>query len=180
MPLAFTAPRSPKEVGVLIVVSDTTAITNLAAINHLYLLRDLYGEIVLPQAVQRELVRPGPANPGAAEVQTEAWIVTRPVSDVAMVEQLLLDHKELARGEAEAIVLAHELQADLLIIDEGAGREVAAALGLAFTGVLGALLHAKEQLIVPAVTPIVDALIANGFWIDPVLRTRIVQLAGET
>ncbi len=163
----------------LIVVSDTTAITNLAAINHLDLLRDLYGEIILPEAVRRELIGPGPANPGAVAVQTESWIMTRSVTNVSMVEQLLVTYEGLARAEAEAIVLAQELEADLLIIDEGAGREVAAALGLAFTGVLGGLLHAKEQLIIPAVTPVVEALIANGFWIDPALHALILQWAGE-
>ncbi len=163
----------------LIVVSDTTAITNLAAIDALYLLRDLYGQIVIPEAVRHELVGPGDTNPGARAVQTEAWIVVRPVTKVSMVAQELTSHEALAQAEVEAIVLAHELQADLLIMDEAAGRNVAATRGLAFTGVLGVLLDAKEQRVIPAVTPIIDRLITNGFWISAALRTSIVQLAGE-
>ncbi|MBA3943185.1 MAG: DUF3368 domain-containing protein [Herpetosiphonaceae bacterium] len=179
MPHALLIVLPSKEQTVLIVVSDTTAITNLAAINELHLLRALYGQIVIPEAVRNELVGPGTANPGALAVQTEAWIVTRAVTDVSMVEQLLVTHEALAQAEVEAIVLAHELQADVLIIDEAAGRDVAATLGLTFTGVLGGLLDAKEQHIVPAVMPLIDALIANGFWISPALRTAILQLASE-
>src|SRR4051794_23724706 len=142
----------------MLVISDTTAITNLTAIKHLELLHLLYGEIVIPEAVKRELTEPGMSNPGAREVWTESWILVRPITNRQMVAEFLTDNSALDIGEAEAIVLAIELDADLLLIDDRIGRRVAERQGLAITGVLGALLDAKKQAVIPAVRPLIDDL----------------------
>jgi len=72
----------------MIIASDTSPINNLAAINHLYLLRQLYGIVVIPEAVYRELTDPNFSVAGATEVQTFDWIQTRTVSDRPLVEAL--------------------------------------------------------------------------------------------
>lgn len=97
------------------IISDTSPINNLAAINHLYLLRQLYGTVIIPEAVYRELTDPDFPVAGATEVQTFDWIQTRTVSDRTLVEAL---SNELDIGEAEAIALAVEIQADQVLIDE--------------------------------------------------------------
>ncbi|MFB2891554.1 hypothetical protein ACE1CI_01275 [Aerosakkonemataceae cyanobacterium BLCC-F50] len=85
----------------MIVVSNTSPITNLAAIERLNLLQALYGTIIIPQAVYDEMASVGYAVPGAIEVQTLSWIETRQVMDTNRVTELLA---ELDQGEAEAII----------------------------------------------------------------------------
>ncbi|MGB3300055.1 MAG: DUF3368 domain-containing protein [Phormidesmis sp.] len=96
----------------MIIVSDTSPINNLAAINQLHLLRQLYGTVLIPEAVFRELTDPSFSVAGAAEAQTFDWIWAHAVSDRTLVEALC---NELDIGEAEAIALAVEVQADQVL-----------------------------------------------------------------
>ena len=120
----------------MIVVSNSSPLVSLAAVGRLDLLRELYGVITIPQAVYHEVAVRGLGRPGAAEVQTLDWIVRGDVSDPAVVTAL---EGKLDRGEAEAIALAAELRADLLLMDERLGRAEAARFGLRFIGILGGL-----------------------------------------
>ncbi|MDZ7966723.1 MULTISPECIES: DUF3368 domain-containing protein [unclassified Nostoc] len=161
----------------MIVVSDTSPINNLAAINHLHLLQQLYGTVLIPEAVYRELTDPNFPVAGAIEVQTFIWIQTRPVQDRTLVEAL---SNELDIGEAEAIALALEMKADQVLIDERRGRMVAARLNLGYTGILGILVEAKSQKLIFAVKPLLDALINQaGFWVAEPLYKRVLQLVDE-
>lgn len=128
----------------MIVVSDTSAITTLAAINHLTLLPLLYGQVIIPEAVYRELVDIDPPVPGTIEVQTVSWLEVQPVVNREVVERLQGDVR-LDPGESEAIALALELEADLLLIDERRGRAEADRLGIKITGLLGILVEAKQK-----------------------------------
>ena len=83
----------------------------------------MVGVLIIPDAVYEELVSRGQGRPGAAEVAQGTWIHRRTVTESARVAQLPL---VLHRGEREAIILAEELHAQLLI-DEQRGREVATA-----------------------------------------------------
>jgi uncharacterized protein len=161
----------------VIVVSDTSPINNLAAINQLHLLQQIYGTVIIPEAVYRELTDPGFPVAGATEVQTLDWIQTRQISDLTMLELLRM---ELDPGEAEAVVLALEIGADQVLIDEHRGRVIAARLKLNYTGILGILLEAKRRGLIVAVKPLLDALIHQaGFWVADALYNRVIELAGE-
>src|SRR6266705_1562947 len=116
----------------MIVVSDTSCITNLITIGAVDLLSSLFGEVIIPPAVERELRRTHPAMPGFIQVRVPA--------DRAFIENLW---RQLDQGEAEAIALAKELRADRLLIDEKDGRSIARREGLAIIGVLGILLLAR-------------------------------------
>ncbi|MDP9311674.1 MAG: DUF3368 domain-containing protein [Chloroflexota bacterium] len=164
----------------MLVVSNTSPITNLAAIGYLDLLRQLYQQIVIPDAVFDELVVGGQGHhPGGREVQTELWIIRHAVGNRATVEALLQQHRHLDIGEAEALVLAHEQQAFLLLIDEHTGRAVAHQLGIRRIGVLGVLREAKAQQLIPAVKPLLDTLRHNGFYLSDALYAHILQDVGE-
>jgi predicted nucleic acid-binding protein len=87
---------------------------------------------------------------------------------------------ELDPGEAEAIALAIELKADLLLLDERKGRNIAARLGVRSIGILGILIDAKQNGYVPAVKPIMDRLIQDaGFWIRREVYERVLSSANE-
>lgn len=159
----------------MIIVSDTSPINNLAAINHLHLLHQLYGTLLIPEAVYRELTDPNFPVAGAIEVKTFDWIQTRAVSDRNLVEAL---SNELDIGEAEAIALAVEIQAEQVLIDERRGRLVAARLNLQFTGILGILVEAKSRGLIVEVKPLLDDLVNKaGFWIAKPLYDKVLQLA---
>lgn len=162
----------------MIVVSDTSPITNLAAVGLLNLLHQLYQQVIIPQAVYDEMVSLSYIVPGTVEVQTLPWIKVQTVSDIQRVTIL---QSKLDIGEAEAIVLALELKADLLLLDERRGRKLASSLGInQITGLLGVLLEAKQKGLISAIKPVVDLLISeNNFRISDRLYQKIIQVAGE-
>ncbi len=160
----------------IIVVSDTSSISNLAAIGKLELLQQLYGSVIIPTAVYQELLNSGETDPSVLAIQTVNWIETRSVANITLLQTL---QNNLDVGEAEAITLAVELNADRLIVDERRGRNEAIKLGLQVTGILGILLAAKQQGLIPLIQPLLDDLIANGFWIREQLYAEALKLAGE-
>jgi hypothetical protein len=154
----------------LIVVSDTSPILNLAAVDKLHLLRELYSEIVIPPAVQAEL-----SNNGVALDLPWARVVGPNGRD-----DVLALREELDPGEAEAIVLASELGANLVLIDEKRGRRIAAHRGLEVTGLLGVLAEAKARGLISRCQPVLDEMIqVAGFWIGDELRSRYLRGLGE-
>jgi predicted nucleic acid-binding protein len=162
----------------MIIISDTTSLTNLAAVGHLELLHQLYDQVIIPQAVYDEIVNVGYLVPGTTEVQNLSWINVHLVSNKNQVNELL---NELDFGEAEAIVIALELNADLLLLDERKGRKVAQNLGIKkITGLLGVLLEAKQKGLIANIKPIIDQLITdNNFWISNNLYQKVIQIAKE-
>ena len=159
------------------VVSNASPLINLARIGQFGLLQEVYGQIVIPEAVRNEVINEGAGQPGAAELEQAEWIETRPVSNALLVQAL---RQDLDEGEAEAIVLALEVKADLLRMDERLGREVARHLGVAVTGLIGLCLEAKHKGIIVAVKPLLDMLRDQaGFRINPLLYEKVLADAGE-
>jgi hypothetical protein len=158
----------------VIVVSDTSPITYLHQIDRFSLLTSLYGEVVIPPAVERELKQAGLLHEGLD------WSVLRVVTprSTDMVASL---GASLDPGESEAIVVASEIHADLLLIDEASGREIARRMGIRLTGLLGVLLEAKRRGIVPALAAELDRLQqVTTFRIRPEVRLEVLRLAGES
>jgi hypothetical protein len=161
----------------MIIISDTSPIINLAVIGQLNLLPKLYGRVIIPQAVYEEIVIEGAGQAGATEVAQADWIDIKQITNRPLVTSL---EGELDRGEAEAVVLAVELKAALLLIDERKGRIVANRLGVNSIGLLGVLIRAKHEGLISAVGLIMDELRSKaGFWIDDDLYNYVLQVAGE-
>jgi uncharacterized protein len=144
------------------IVADSGPVIAFARLGWLDLLHQVVGTLVIPHAVYEELVGRGTTRPGAAEVRQGGWIHRRTVTDRDAVAQL---PRVLHAGEREAIVLAHELHAQLFI-DEQRGREIATAQGLEVVGILRILVDAKQRGLIPAVRPLVEALRTIGYWMD--------------
>lgn len=155
------------------VVSNSSALINLARIGKLELLRDLYGEVCIPEAVWQEAVVEGEGQAGASEIKSAPWIKAQRVKNTELVKAL---RQELDPGEAEAIALALETQAELLLMDERLGRDTARHLGLPFTGLIGLLVEAKRKGLIPNVKGEVNALrdIA-GFRIADSLYRQVLR-----
>ncbi|NJL90987.1 MAG: DUF3368 domain-containing protein [Coleofasciculaceae cyanobacterium SM2_1_6] len=164
----------------MIIVSDTSVITNLAAIEQLELIHQLYTTIIIPVAVYNEMVAVDKLVPGAIEVQTLSWIRTQAVANIQGVIDIQTSEDNIDLGEAEAIILALELKAELILMDERRGRALAATYGLKVTGLLGILLQSKRQGLLSLVKPVMDRLIGEAdFRISNDLYTTVLRNAGE-
>ena len=153
----------------MIVVSNSSPLISLGAIGRLELLHDLFGEISIPLAVLQEV--------RSVDISPETWIVSRDVGSPPLSQVL---ESELDRGEAEAIALAIELRADLLLMDERRGRRLASRLGLKVLGVLGILVDAKRIGLIEKIEPVLVELREKaGFRISTALYERALQEAGE-
>lgn len=161
----------------MIVVSNAGPLIALARIDHLALIQGLYGNVLIPRAVEQEVVGMGLNRPGAREISTATWIQVADVSDSIAVSLL---RERLDIGESAAIVLALEQQADLLLMDEARGRRMAQSKNLAHMGTVGILVLAKRQGLLNAVTPALDQLITAGFRMNDDLRETAQKLAGES
>lgn len=162
----------------MIVVSDTSPLTNMAAIGQFDLLRRLYGRLHIAHGVWEELNADGKCWPGRDEVATADWIERHEVENQALVTAL---QRDLDRGEAESIALALELDADLVLLDEKEGRRAAKRLGLHIVGVVGVLLEARANRVVDALRPHLDALRQTaGFYLSESLYHHALALAGES
>lgn len=161
----------------MIVVSGASPLISLSVVGRLEMLRALYGRVLIPEAVAWE-VRADADAPGIAAIQTANWLQVERVENPLLVQALTL---ELDVGEAEAIALAVERSADLLLVDERRGRAVAARFGIEVVGVLGVLIEAKRRAILVAVRPVLDDLITrSGFYISAPLYRRVLEEAGES
>ncbi len=164
----------------MLVVSDTSPITNLAVVGHLDLLRALYAQITIPEEVRDELVLGGAgSNPGAREAQSESWFVVARV-DTQARSQLARTYPKLDVGEVAALDRQGERSADLVLLDDQAARRAASAFQLAYVGVVGILLAAKARGLVALVKPILDDLRARaGFRLAEAVYQSALQYAGE-
>ncbi|MBI2837971.1 MAG: DUF3368 domain-containing protein [Acidobacteria bacterium] len=162
----------------MIVVSNTSPLTNLAAIKQLELLRALYGHIHVPTGVREELsVESGASSPGSSEIAAARWIEYHSVQNQALVHAL---QRDLDRGESEAIALGVELGAGLVLMDEKEGRRAACRIGLRVVGVVGVLLDAKSKRLMDMVRPQLDSLRQNaGFYLSDAVYQLALRRANE-
>jgi len=155
----------------MIVVSDASPLIALGRIGRIDLLKEIFGTLVLPDAVWKEVVEAGMQKIGADEVGSALWITRQSVNDQDLVN--LLRH-DLGAGEAEAIVLARECSADFLLIDERLGRSAAKSLGLKVVGLVGILIEARDRGLIIDAGSLMDRLHDEaGFWISEDLRKLV-------
>ena len=161
----------------MIVVSDTSPISNLIQIGRLDLLHEVFGEVLIPPMVQEEILELANFGIDLKAFLKSEWITTRSLRDPSKTTPLLAD---LDEGESEAIALAKEVAADWILIDERAGTKIAEDLGLHPIGVVGMLIKAKEKGLISLVVPVVEELRATaGFWISDKFLGKIRRDLGE-
>jgi predicted nucleic acid-binding protein len=159
-----------------VVVSDTSPLHALNHLGHLEILTVLYGEVLVPPAVSAELLNPAAGLP-QLDVNLVPGIRIVAPSDTSQFDSPAL---KLDPGETEALALAVELKAGLILIDEKRGRAAAIAAGLRPVGVLGTLADAKDAGLISAIAPLIDRLVNEiGFRISATLREHILRRAGE-
>jgi predicted nucleic acid-binding protein len=160
------------------VVADAGPLIGLARIGRLNLLRKLFGTIAIPPQVFQELKlssdRPG--TKAILKAIDSGWIKLEEIKNPQKARRLPL---LVDAGEADAILLAIEQNARLLIIDDKRGRRTAKNLKLPVSGTGGVLIAAKKAGHLEKVTSVLGDLSKAGYHISPPLSKRIIELAGD-
>jgi predicted nucleic acid-binding protein len=152
----------------MLVVSDATPINVLVRLRVVDILRELYGQVVIPTAVEAELSHPN------TPVEVRNWLSSMPTW-LAVKKPLQVDPAIVSgAGEREAIALALELHADFLLVDDKEARVAARRLQIPITGTIGVLeLAAVKSLInLPSV---LSELARTGFFIDPEVVRSVLE-----
>ena len=160
----------------MIVVSDTSPLRALQALDLLFVVERLHGVALVPPGVAAELAVDVPGL-GPIRLTEHPFLQVASAKDWALVERLKV---RLGAGESEALALAVETHADLVLLDEADARAAAFALGLRTRGVLAMLVGAKRAGIVDLVAPLIDRLEARiRFRLSREVRAVVLKSAGE-
>jgi hypothetical protein len=156
------------------VVVDNTPLVAFWTLGRLDLLKSLFGEILIPQAVYEEFV-------AVARDEREGALANAPWIRVSTLGEprRALAYTGLDRGEAEVLALAEQHDARLVIADDKRARRYAKRLGFPLTGTLGVLLLAKEGDLIGSVTREISRLQEAGLHLGPELVEKTRELAGE-
>ena len=163
----------------MIVISDTTPIISLLKANHLELLQKLYGNVLIPKAVHRELTENPAYSKEAKTVKSLDFLKMVPVENVKSVN-VLRSVTGLDAGESEALIMYDEQKADLLLMDEHKGRSVAKQLNVRHIGTAGILMLAYDKGLIQSsdVKMCLDLMLSNGIRLDKKLYNIVLTHVG--
>jgi predicted nucleic acid-binding protein len=152
-------------------VSNTGPLIVLHETSLLWILKELYEEIMIPKAVYDELMKKSEGQ----KIIDENWIQVTEVEESDMLKFLtnLLD-----KGEAETIILAKEKELPILI-DEKKGRKVAKSLDLKIQGTLGSFVKAKKYGLIQSVKDCIFNVLTAGYYLNEGLINEILKISGE-
>ena len=164
-----------------LVISDSSIIIHLAAVNRFDLIRTYYPSIILPRSVYQEVVSSGSHKPGSEEVLLgvkNGEISLRDVHNTRLVSSLC---HEIHRGEAEVIALGVECDDAFFLLDDHDARHIADRFGLRYTGIIGIFIRARKDGNISSLRREIERLRTEGrFWIsDSVLQKALVVVGEE-
>ena len=166
--------ESSRVEGEFLVISNSSVIIALARICRLDLLEKLFGKILVPETVWKEITVEG--RLGSEKIVKANFIRVERARNMRLVALL---EEFVDTGEAEAIVLALERNADLLLVDDRDARNLAKKLGLQVMGTLGVIALAKYNGLISKAKPIIDKLVESGFWISRRLLEEFLRELNE-
>ncbi|MCU0445278.1 MAG: DUF3368 domain-containing protein [Microscillaceae bacterium] len=158
------------------VISNTTPIITFLGWKRLDILQKLYQQIIIPTGVLEE-IETGKAKDFYTDLKQLDWIV---IQQVKNTQALNILETELDKGEAEVIILAQEIKADLVILDERLARNYASIKNISYTGSFGVLIKAKQQHIITEVKPFLEQAQNNGIRMNEAVINLILQKANES
>jgi predicted nucleic acid-binding protein len=157
----------------MIVVSNATPIISLSSMGKIQILKDLFNEIIIPKAVYKELK----AKKGYGYNEVDSSFIKIYSIKGKICQDLLLNQLDI--GESETIILAKELNSDLVIIDENIAYRIAKNIGLNVARTLSILLKAKQKGIIKSIKPLLDEMIYKGRWYSPKVYQKFLSEIGE-
>lgn len=158
----------------MIVVVDSSSLISLARIGKLDILKDMFDKIYIPQDVFEEVVTTGRNRPGSKEIEDAIWIEKREMKGRKTIESLARE-SNLSRGELATIMLAKELNADLIILDEKRARKVAEFANVNVMGTAGVLEQAYQKGMISNLKEVLDELKESGFRLSEKVYYEILR-----
>lgn len=144
-----------------VVVSDAGPLIALARVDALQVLRKLFGQVLIPEAVRNECcARPGIDTDRITTALGQQWLLATPVG---MPEGRTA---QLGTGERQALALAQAHPSALLLMDDRLARREAARLGLPFVGTVRVLWIAEQRGLIPSAEQMVSRMSASGYRIS--------------
>lgn len=164
----------------MIVISDTTPLISLMKAGHLELVKQLFGEIQIPEAVFEELVS-NSRFPAESKLIRESEFIRKVVVEDTKAVDLLRRSTGLDAGESEAIILSDSACADLLLMDEASGRRIAKQMGIPIMGTIGMLIVAykEEKMSKKEILDCVEVLKHTGRYISNKLYEQLLERLHE-
>ena len=157
-------------------VSNSSPIIHLTKIGMLDLLHDLFGQLLVPEMVYFECTNSIHHRNEIGLIKNAEWINEVSITNWKLFNVL---HADVDAGEAEALTLAVEANAGLILLDDQEARSKAKMLGLQVTGTLGVLLKAKKAGLIGSATGYLQQLQNTGFWLSPALLAKLTELLDE-
>jgi predicted nucleic acid-binding protein len=157
----------------MILVADSSALIALSVCNSLTLLDQLFNEVIVPEAVFKEVT-----NRDKPEAQSLEHYLHGKVHKVDMRNFIYLDaYADI--GETEAMLLYKQKSADKLLIDDKRGRQIAKINGINMIGSLGVLLSAKQAGLISEIKPRIKKISKSRIYLSEHLIKTVLELADE-
>ena len=158
------------------VVVNTTPLIALSHVGQLSVLKDLYGEIIIPEAVYRELSAKAESICKRTVDSSLDWVRVEKIQN-QMAKAMY--KTQLHEGEVEVMILSKEIEADVVIIDDANAKKHAKYLELPVTGTLGVLIKAKQKGYIDELKPILHQMIDHGIYLSNSLVELCLKQVGE-
>ncbi|MFH0726551.1 MAG: DUF3368 domain-containing protein [Pseudomonadota bacterium] len=159
------------------IISDSSPLMAFSAIGKLPLLQEELGQIIIPDAVWTEIAVDGKHKKGTGDILRADWIKIEYVKNQVLAKSL---RKDIDYGESEAIALAVELDADLILLDDKMARTVASNFGLNILGTVGILIRAKKKGLLQQLRPeLQNLLVEANFRLSHELINIALREVGE-
>lgn len=158
------------------VIVNTTPLIALCHVGQLDVLKKIYGEISIPQAVYRELAEKKESICKKQVDDSLDWIHVEKIEN-QMAKAMF--KTQLHDGEVEVMILAKEKNADIIIIDDANAKKHAKYLKLPVTGTIGVLIRAKKQGYISELKPILQGMIDKNIYISEKLMRLCLEQVNE-
>ena len=156
-------------------VVNASPLIFLSQVDHLHLLGDLAGEVVVPQAVMAEVQTKGSGGRIRDHVETARGFRIDP--ERPKEDRVLL--WDLGAGESAVLTVATSMEDAIAVLDDRQARRCAESLGVKVVGTLGILMRAKRKGLIPEIKPLLTQLLATGMYLAPALGQAVLDEMDE-
>ena len=158
------------------VIVNSTPLIALCHVDQLEVLKSIYGEITIPQAVYKEI---SAKQDSICKKQVDAALGWIHVENIQNEMAKSMYKTQLHEGEVEVMILAKETEANLVIIDDAYAKKHARYLGLTVTGTLGVLIKAKNQGHISELKPMLEEMVAKNIYLSDKIIQKCLQQVNE-
>jgi predicted nucleic acid-binding protein len=159
------------------IVSNTTPISNFLHLGQMEILKTIFKELHVPMAVHSEIETYFSGDHQWQRCLDEDFIIRTEVQTSPKIQELMI---HLHMGEAEALCLCIENNAQLCLLDDRDARIIARLNNIPVSGTLGVLIKAKKMGIIESVKELIDRLRTDHhYWIDDAMYNKVLSLSNE-